>query len=246
MRAMILAAGLGTRLQPLTNHTPKALLLVHGEPLITYGLRLLKKHRFTQVLINLHHLGELLEKELGDGSRFGMEISYSWEEKILGTGGGIKKVADFFRNEPVVVLNSDVLIDLDLPKLVRFHKKKRGLATMVVREREPDSPYTPIWVGRGDRILNIGDPKIKKKGSRSVPHMGMYTGVQILEPKFLNYLPADQEACLIRNGYQPALASGEKIFAYPYSGYWNDLGTFERLRQAEAELASGRPKLSFL
>ena len=168
MQAMILAAGLGTRLRPLTNHTPKALLLVHGEPLIFHSLKLLKKHGFSEVLINLHHLGELLEKELGDGSRLGMRISYSWEEKILGTGGGIKKGADFFKNETVLVLNSDVLIDLDLKDFIRTHKRKKGLATMVVRERERDSSYTPIWIGKGNRLLQIGG---EKKGGLSTSHL---------------------------------------------------------------------------
>src|SRR5580765_4253891 len=99
-KAMILAAGLGTRLRPLTQTTPKSLLLVNDQPLILYALRLLKKHGITEVLINLHYLGELIEKELGNGKKIGMKISYSWEPHVLGTGGGVKKGESFFEGKP--------------------------------------------------------------------------------------------------------------------------------------------------
>lgn len=238
---MILAAGLGTRLRPLTNATPKALLLVHGQPLIVYSMQLLKKYGITEVLVNLHHLGQLIQEELGDGRKFGMRINYSWEPSVLGTGGGIKKGESFFQGEVFFVLNSDILIDLNLKDLFRFHRKKRGFATMVVRHREPDSPYTPISMGRDNRILKIGEARVKG-AARTV----LYTGAQVLEPDFLKKLPPDQESCIIRQGYQPALAAGEKIYGYLYDGYWNDLGTLERLRQAEKDLSSGRTKLSFI
>ncbi len=238
---MILAAGLGTRLQPLTQNTPKALILIHHKPLIVYSLKLLKKYGFKEVLINLHHLGELIEKELGDGQKFGLKLTYSWEPTLLGTGGGVKKAQSFFGNQPFLVLNSDILIDLNLKQLFAFHKKKRGIATMVVRPREPESPYTPILLGRTDRVLEIGSTKIKAKRS-SVS----YTGLQILEPRFLNYLPENQESCIIRQGYQSALDAKEKIYGSLYTGYWNDLGTLDRYRQAESDLKSRKVKLSYL
>jgi NDP-sugar pyrophosphorylase family protein len=228
MKAMILAAGLGTRLRPLTEHTPKALLLVNGQPLIAYSLNLLKKHGITEVLINLHHLGDLIEKELGDGKKYGMKIAYSWERQVLGTGGGIKKGEPFFEGKTFLVLNSDILIDAPLQALVRFHKKKKGIATMVVRGREADSPYSAVELGRGDRILSIGAPP--------TGNSCLYTGVQALEPALLRFLPENAESCIIRQGYLPALAAGKKIFGYRYNGYWNDLGTLERYRQAEADL----------
>ncbi len=224
---MILAAGLGTRLRPLTEHTPKALLLVNGQPLIVYSLNLLKKYGITEVLINLHHLGDLIKQELGEGKKFGMKISYSWEPRVLGTGGGIKKGEAFFEGQTFLALNSDILIDVDLKSLIKFHKKKKGIATMVVRPRETDSPYSALELGRGERILAIGAPP----SETSV----MYTGIQVLEPNLLHFLPANRESCIIREGYLPALTAGKKIFGFPYNGYWNDLGTLERYRQAEAD-----------
>lgn len=242
MKAMLLAAGLGTRLRPLTEKTPKALLIVNGRPLIYYSLRLLQKHGIKDVVINLHYLGELIQQELGGGAKFGLKIHYSWEPRILGTGGGVKKASRYFEEKSFLVLNSDVLIDLDLKALHRYHKKKKAAATMVVRDQGKESKFTPVWVGRNDRIAGIGGEAPAKLGI----HPMMYTGVQYLEQNFVERLPDDHEACIIREGYQPAIADGEKIVGFPYAGYWNDLGTLDRLRQADDDLHSGRVKLSYL
>lgn len=238
MKAMILSAGLGTRLRPLTRSTPKALLLVANNPMIFYSLKLLKKYGLKEVVINLHHLGELIETELGDGHQLGMKIHYSWEREILGTGGGIKEAAKFFQGESLVVVNSDVLMDISLTNLIRFHQKKKGIATMVVRPRDPDSGFSSIQMGRGERILGIEEAA--KQGET------MYTGVQIIEPALLSYLPNHGQSCIIRNGYLPALKGGEKVYGFRYEGYWNDLGTLDRYRHADQDLTSGRIRLSFL
>lgn len=206
--------------------------------MIYYSLMILKKFGFQEIVINLHHLGELIEKELGSGRKFGMKIYYSWEEEILGTGGGIRQAARFFPHEPLLIVNSDVLIDVRLNRLVRFHKKKKGVASMVIRPRDPESGFSAIRVGSSDRILGI------EEAARSGE--SMYTGVQVIEPPLLAYLPPAKASCVIQDGYAPALAAGEPIFAYRYNGYWNDLGTLERYRQADNDLTSGRTRLSFL
>jgi len=244
MKALVLAAGLGTRLRPLTENTPKALLLVDGRPLIYYSLKLLQRHGIKDVVINLHYLGDLIQKELGDGSKFDLRIRYSWEPEILGTGGGVKKASKFLDHDGFFVLNSDVLIDVDLKDLHRDHKKKKALATMVLRNRGQNSSFTPVWVGRANRVLGIGEDETlaHKKGVRPF----FFTGVHFLESRFLDFLQSDGESCIIRQGYQPAIAQGERINGYLYDGIWNDLGTFERLRDAEHDLKSGRVRLSFL
>ena len=244
VKAMILAAGLGTRLRPLTNNTPKALILVNGRPLIDYSLLLLKKHGVEEVVINLHHLGELIQKEVGDGSKFGMKIHYSWEPEILGTGGGIRKASSCLDNAPFLVMNSDVLIDVDLKKLFHEHNRRKGIASMVLKPRDPDSSFTPVWLGKNEKIVGIGNDQKPSGKSEATP--SMYTGVQILDPRFLDYLPVHGESCIIRQGYLPALAADEKVYSHLYDGYWNDLGTLERYRQAEQDLTSGKIRLSFL
>src|SRR2546430_10829096 len=134
MKAMILAAGLGTRLRPLSTSVPKPLLPVAGRPLILWNLLLLPRYGITEVIINLHHLGDLIEKELGDGSRFGMRLAYSRESVILGTGGGIKQGGGFFGGAPFMVLNGDTLLELELGEGVGFPTKRGALGTLWVRE----------------------------------------------------------------------------------------------------------------
>ena len=230
MKAMILAAGLGTRLRPLTDTTPKPLISVGGRPLIHYSLLLLKKYDFKDVLINLHHLGEQIEKALGDGHSFGLNITYSWEPELLGTGGGIKKAESFFKGETFLVMNSDILIDVNLKNLNDFHQRKKAVATMVVRPLPEDSTDTPVYIGNDGNILEIGD--LPKQHHQKCG----YTGVQILNSKMLDYLPEQKASCIIRQAYQPALKDQLPLFAFHYSGYWNDLGTKYRLQQAENEI----------
>jgi mannose-1-phosphate guanylyltransferase len=238
MQAIILAAGLGTRLRPLTEKMPKALIPVGGRPLIHYSLGLLKKYGVRNVVVNLHYLGEQIERALGDGSQLGLNIRYSWEKKILGTGGGIRQAAAFFPQQPVLVMNSDILIDADLGALQRFHEKKKSIATMVVRPLnltgDKDAP-TPIFLSEEDRIVSIGKtPQVP--GDQKVH----FTGVQILEPGFLKRLPAEGESCLIQDAYQAALQQKENVNGYLYQGYWNDLGTPERYDQAKKDVLSLR------
>lgn len=237
MKAILLSAGLGTRLRPLTLSTPKALLIVADIPMIVYSLKLLKRHGLTEAAINLHHLGALIEKELGNGKRFGMTLHYSHEKEILGTGGGVRRASGFFPGEPLVIVNSDTLIDVDLKRLIRFHRRNRGIATMVIRPREPDSGFSAIRLGKKDRIIEIAEAAANGEF--------MYTGVQVVEPRLFDFLPAGS-SCIIQQGYRPALAAGEKVFGFRYDGYWNDLGTMERYRQADQDLTSGKVKLSFL
>ncbi|HLB02569.1 MAG TPA: nucleotidyltransferase family protein, partial [Nitrospiria bacterium] len=134
MKAMILAAGLGTRLRPLTNNLPKPLLPLADRPLIHYNLLLLKKYGITEVIINLHYHADKMKKVLGDGSDLGVRISYSEEPEILGTGGGVKKASRFFANRSFLLMNGDILVDVNLDKVVEYHLKKKATATMVLRQ----------------------------------------------------------------------------------------------------------------
>src|SRR2546428_13391296 len=133
MKAMILAAGLGTRLRPLSTALTKPLLPVAGRPLIVWNLLLLRRYGITEVIINLHHLGDLIEKELGDGSRFGMRLAYSRESVILGTGGGIKQAEGFFGGAPFMVLNGGTLLVSGLGEVVLVPSQRGALSSLGVR-----------------------------------------------------------------------------------------------------------------
>jgi NDP-sugar pyrophosphorylase family protein len=240
MRAMILAAGLGTRLRPLTDSLPKPLLPIAGVPLIVWNLLLLRRHGITEVIINLHHLGHLIEQELSDGSRFGMRLAYSHEPVILGTGGGIKQAEPFFQDGPFLVMNGDTLLELDLDCLVEFHRERGGMATMVLR-KDPDADrWGAVEVDRRRRVLRIngrGKPKDGRVDKR------MFAGVHVMHPRLLRTIPAGRESSIIE-AYVSEIAAGESIFGFDMDGYWSDIGTCERYEQVRKDAEAGRLNLA--
>jgi NDP-sugar pyrophosphorylase family protein len=240
MKAMILAAGLGTRLRPLTNRIPKPLLPVAGRPLIAWNLLLLKQHGITEVIVNLHHLGHLIERELGTGAALGMRLSYSREPEILGTGGGIKQAEAFFNEEPVLIMNADTLLDLDLGELIRAHQAHCPLATLVLRADPEAEAWGPVEVDLRQHVL-----RINKQGlaDRQAAATYMFAGVHVLEPRLLADVPAGQASSII-DPYVRAIARGETIRGFPMKGYWSDIGTPERYAQAQSDADAGRIDLS--
>jgi NDP-sugar pyrophosphorylase family protein len=240
MKAMILAAGLGTRLRPLTNTIPKPLLPVGGTPLIVWNLLLLRRHGIRDIIINLHHLGELIEKELGDGSTVGMRISYSHEPMILGTGGGIKQAENFFEGEPFLVLNGDTLCELDVGALCRFHRDENPLATMVVRDDPDVDRWGALELNAQQRIVRINGrgcsddgPIIKR----------MFAGVHIMHPRLLHTLQAGRESSII-DAYVAEIEQGEPVLGYIFHGYWSDVGTPQRYAETQADVQRGLLRLS--
>lgn len=241
MKALVLAAGLGTRLKPWTDHHPKPLLSVGGRPLIHYPLLLLKRFGFNEVMINLHHLGDQIEAALGDGRALGLKISYSREPRILGTGGGIKTMAATASASPVLVVNGDILVDVDLDEVVAFHRARGGEATMVLREDDRADQWGRIEIDAGNRVRRIlGRPD----GSAESFFPRMFTGVHILEPQFLGRLPEGPSNII--DAYHRCLSAGGIVTGLTMQGYWLDLGTPERYQIAETGLQNGTIRLGFL
>jgi NDP-sugar pyrophosphorylase family protein len=244
MKAMVLAAGFGTRLRPLTDHLPKPLLPVGGRPMIEYNLLLLKKYGITEIIINLHHCGDEIIKTLGDGSRLGLSIVYSTEEgEPLGTGGGIKKAAPFFEHSDFIVMNGDILIDIDLEKLISFHREKKGEATLVLRECDDFSKFGAIEIDEKGQIKNILG-KLKKSPLKT--RKLIFTGLHVISPQVLELIPANIPYFSIIDTYLDLLRSGKKLFAYETKDYWNDLGEIDRYNQVDQALTNGTLKLSFI
>jgi NDP-sugar pyrophosphorylase family protein len=239
MKAMILAAGLGTRLRPLTNDLPKPLLPIANRPLIYYNLMLLKKYGITDVFINVHYQREKIIQEVGDGARLGMSITYSEEPQILGTGGGIKNIQSAIARGTFIVINADILVDLNLDKVVEFHHKKKGVATLVLREDEEVEQFGAIEVDSKDQIHNIlGRVESKTDRVRRL----MFTGVHVMEPRVMDYIPF-AEFYSITDAYIEMLRRKEKLFGYMMRGYWNDIGVLERYKKADRDLKSGKVRL---
>lgn len=236
---MILAAGLGTRLRPLTNTIPKPLLPIAGTPLIVWNLLLLKRHGFHQVVINLHYLGPMIEQALGDGSKFGIRIIYSHEPIILGTGGGIKKAEPYFSGEPVLILNADTLVELDLEALRDFHRSRGAAATLALREDQDAERWGLVEVGEQDRILRITGRGVREATTIA---QRMFAGIHILHPRLLQQVPKGVVSSII-DPYVAAIERGEPVLGYDLHGYWSDIGTTERYTQAEHDARSGRIRL---
>ena len=238
MKAMILAAGLGTRLRPLTETTPKPLLPVGGTPLIVWNLLLLRAGGIREVMINLHYLGGMIKAALGDGSRWNMRISYSHEPELLGTGGGLKRVENFFKGQSFLVMNGDTLIDLDVSALQEFHHSQGGVATLVVRDDPHAAQWGAVESEAQGRILRINGQGWDPVGSPPVAHLRMFAGVHILHPSLLADAPPGKAFSII-DSYTSALAGGSRLLGFVHAGYWSDIGTVERYSQAQADLEAG-------
>ena len=240
---MILAAGLGTRLRPLTSTIPKPLLLVGGTPLIVWNLFLLRRHGIFNVMINLHYLGHMIQQELGDGRQWGMQLSYSHEPVILGTGGGLKAAEVFFEGEDFLVLNGDTLIELDLEEVLKVHVASPALATMVLREDPNVEQWGVIETTTDTQVLRINGRGRHGSPDEPVAQKYMFAGVHVLNPQVLAHCPLDQCSSII-DAYVKELENGATIVGYIHSGYWSDVGTPDRYTQAQCDVDAGHLTLA--
>lgn len=235
-RALILAAGLGTRLGTLSDERPKPLLPVCNVPLVRYAVALLRGHGIDEIAVNLHHRGELIRAELGDGVR------YSEEAEILGTGGGIVRIADWLTRggrDSFVVVNGKIVTDIDIAATLRHHDATDAAATMVLREVPDAHKWGAIELdgaGRVTRIIGEGTP-----GAR----VCMFTGVHVLSPRLIARLPATGESDSIRQAYLPALRAGERIEGVVHEGYWHEHSTPARYLQGNWNVLGGSVKLTY-
>jgi NDP-sugar pyrophosphorylase family protein len=248
MKAMVLAAGQGTRLQPLTEVTPKALVPVSGRPMIEYSLLLLRRYDIRDIIINLHHLGSQIESYLGDGTKWGLHIMYSQEPELLDTGGGLLKAKRFLDNGTFIVINTDVLIDLSLSELIAFHNQKRAVATLVLRPDPLADQYGSMEIDGEGRIHRFLQARVAAEPSLPTTKL-MFTGVQILEPRVFDHMDqaaAARKFSTTRDTYPRMLVQQERLFGFRFDGFWQDLGTAGRIKEAEHSLATGRATLHYL
>ncbi len=234
VRAMILAAGLGTRLRPLTETLPKPLVTVAGRPLIDHALETVARAGITEVVINLFHLAEMVADYVGDGSRWGLRVRFSREDPIQDTGGGIRDARELLGEATFVTLNSDTIVDVDLARCVDWHRERGALATMVLR-RDPDAAAYGIIEtepdGRIGAFLGRARP-----GGRTPRESFLYTGVQVLDPRIFDYLDAEGPFSITRYAYPRMLDADEPLFGWEHRGRWITVGTPAERARAEAQL----------
>ncbi len=240
-RALVLAAGKGERLRPLTNTIPKPLVPVAGQPLIAYALGWLRHYGVREVAINLHHLGDQIRDAVGDGSAYGVSAHYSEEPEILGTGGAVRNLADWLDTGPFVVVNADIVHDVDLAALARLHHASGSLATLALRPDPESARYGEIAIDASGRIrsfLGVPPPTTDLTAL-------MFTGVQIVEPAIVSRIPWPGASSSTQHLYLPLVREGARLFGLVYSGYWSDAGTPDSLASLRADLDRRRVTLSY-
>jgi NDP-sugar pyrophosphorylase family protein len=215
---MLLAAGLGTRLRPLTYEIPKPVVPVLGEPLCGHAMEFLRGHGADAFLLNLHHGADAVREKVLSwaGGRFPVEFTF--EPRILGTGGGIRNAREFLRAGTFVTANSDAVARFPLGDAIARHRDSGALATLVLFP-DPERRYTPVRVRGDGRVAGFG------ADAPAGEFEGFYTGYQILEPEILDRIPAGRPSCIIRETYGPLIARGAPVFGYPASGSFLDFGT---------------------
>jgi NDP-sugar pyrophosphorylase family protein len=228
---MVLAAGRGTRLAPLTDTLPKPLAPVGGRPLLDHVLAFLRAGGIEEVVINLHHLGEQIAAHVGDGRGFGLTVRYSAEDPILDTGGGIKRAEPMLAGEPFVVVNGDSLLELPLRDVVAFHEARGGIATIAVRPDPEAARYGLVELDTDDRVRRIaGLPVgIRAAGLRAF----MFPGLHVLDPAIFRWMDADQVFSITRVTYPRLLAAGEPVFGRVVTSRWLTIDTLDALRAAD-------------
>jgi len=236
MKAMVLAAGKGTRLFPLTGEVPKPLAPVANVPIIEHIFKLLATHGVGDAYVNVHYLADALLNAYGEETLLnGMRVRLSWEERLLGTAGGVKRLARHF-DETFVIVSGDALTDIDVRDLVAFHKEKGALATMALKRVRDTSGFGVVEV---DEEGNIGGFQEKPDPREAVSTLAN-TGIYVLEPRALEYIPKDTFFDFAKDVFPRFLEAGEKFVGYQEDFYWSDIGTLEAYRQAQYDALSGR------
>jgi NDP-sugar pyrophosphorylase family protein len=218
MRAMVLAAGLGTRLRPLTNSRPKALVEVGGRSLLEITLSRLKSFDVRDVIVNVHHFPDMIVEYLKANENFGMHIEISREEVLLDTGGGVKKAGWFFQNnsdKPFILHNVDVITNIDLHRMLEFHQKHQPLATVAMQKRKTSRYLLFDAEGRLCGKSPTPDPRFQSLG---------FSGIHVISPRLVSMMPSEEVFSII-TCYVDLAARGEKILAFPADEYsWKDMG----------------------
>jgi NDP-sugar pyrophosphorylase family protein len=250
MKAMILAAGLGTRLRPLTDDRPKALVTIAGRTLLEITLCSLRSVGVSEVIVNTHHYAEMILEYLEANSNFGMHIEVSREEVLLDTGGGLKNAAHFFLDaqgnsqEPFLLHNVDVLSTIDLARMMRFHADHNALATLAVQDRTTSryllfDPQGQLCGRRTVRPAQAEGPQDELVISASPLQSLAFSGVHVISPRIFAEME-EEGAFPIIPAYLRLAAKGEKIMAFRADEYyWRDLGRPQSLVEAAQDVVSG-------
>jgi mannose-1-phosphate guanylyltransferase len=243
---MIMAAGLGTRLRPITYEMPKPMVPVLNRPVMEHILELLARHGFSEVNANLHWFPELIRDRFGDGSRLGIELRYSEEEALLGTAGGVRRVADFL-GDYFLVISGDALTDIDLAAMRQYHLSHGGIATLATKRVADTSQFGVVITGADGRVQGFQEKPDPAEALSNLANCGIY----MFRHEIFDYFPAEGESKAAGPddppGFAdwamdvlPALLEGDAPFySHEIDAYWNDIGNLEELWRSNMDAVSG-------
>jgi mannose-1-phosphate guanylyltransferase len=244
MKAMVLAAGKGTRLFPLTGEIPKPMAPVVDTPIIHHIFDLLARHGFSEAYVNVHYLANALLDAYGEESNVNdMKVRLLREEELTGTAGGVRHLAEVSSagdfSEPFVVVSGDALTDVDIEDLVAFHKEKGALATIALHRVYDTSEFGVVEVDGESNILGFQEKPDPNEAISTLANAGVY----VLEPAVLEYIPKNTFFDFARDVFPRLLEEGERFVGYQGDFYWSDIGTLEAYRQAQYDVLSGKVRV---
>ena len=236
MRAIILSAGYGTRLWPLTEDRTKPALPILGKPLVGYVAEYIASYGFDDIVVNLHHRPESVRAALGEGSKFGVKLRYVEEPVILGTSGALDNTREFFQDETFLAINGKIITDIDLRDALETHRKANAIATLVLLRNRKRERFSVVNVDQG-RITGFGGmPDASSTDQTPL----MFTGIQILEPRIFDYIPRGVFSHSTTDVYPQAIANGETIAAHIATGTWRELSTLRCYLDISVEMLKER------
>jgi NDP-sugar pyrophosphorylase family protein len=245
MRAMILSAGYGTRLWPLTEDRTKPAIPILGKPLAGYVAEYLAANGCEEIMVNLHHRPESVRRALGDGSKFGVKLHYVEEPEILGTSGALDNARELLDGDTFVVINGKIITDIDLKAAFETHRREKAIATLVLLPN-PACERFSIVETRDGLLKGFGGMPVQSAFQADCPPL-MFTGIQILDPKIFDYIPVGVFSHSTTDVYPQAVAKGERIAVHVAEGDWYELSTIQRyldislllLQRAGASITTG-------
>jgi len=240
MKAMILAAGVGSRLDPLTRSIPKPMVPIVNRPVMEHLINLLKRHGVTEIVANIHYLGDQVTDYFGDGSRFGVQLRYSEETTLLGSAGGVKRVEDFF-DDTFIVVGADDLADIDLTKLLRQHKERKAFASIALSLVDDPSEYGIVLTNERGRITRF----VEKPRAGAIFSDTANTGIYIFEPEILDLIPKGVFYDFGKDLFPILVEQRKPFYGILTSGYWRDVGNLQMYRQAHWDSLRGRVGVKF-
>ena len=240
MKAMILAAGVGSRLDPLTRNLPKPLVPIVNKPVMEHIVELLARHDFSEIMVNLHYHGDQIESYFGDGSRWGVHIQYSHEDRLWGDAGGVKRCEQFF-DDTFVVIGGDDLADIDIRRVVNYHRDHKAMCTIALSLVDDPAEYGIVLTNERGRITRF----LEKPKGEVIFSNTANTGLYVLDPEIFELIPKRVVYGFGNNVFPLLLDQKRRFYGYLTSSYWRDVGNLKQYQESHRDSLQGKVNIKF-